>query len=165
MNTMYKIIENLNQRIEESIKSSILYDVSNIMKNLKDLKNGMDFKINGKKVVYGKLRNEASNYPDKIVVGDKFFEVSKDSQKYILIHEACHDVISEFLENNKGIFSEILDSEVFGDKIDGRFDGIFGNFQLEEAMTDALTVYISNKEELKNRYPKAFEYIKKNFKV
>jgi hypothetical protein len=165
-----EVINKILISLNEGIKTTILADVKIFMKALKEdeeMAKSWGHKINGKKVLYSeRIPSEARNEPTRILIGKKFLELSKEIQEHILIHEACHDVISDFMYDNPTAFADLLETDIFGTKTsDGRFDGLFGNYKLEEAMTDGLTVYMTTPNELKTKYPKAYDYVKKNFKV
>lgn len=123
-------------------------------------------KVSGMEIKYNSgLKNEASNKTTHIEVGDKFFDLSEQQRKNIIIHEINHNIASDYLYSQKN-YEEVVDGGAIGTiktTDDGRkyFDGIFGETKVDEAFTEALTVYDNNPDELLKRYPDAYDLIKK----
>lgn len=106
------------------------------------------------------FKGEATvKYGEGIILGEKFFNYDAETKKHILYHEAGH-LLSDL---NRDLQVLIIDNpdnalgEFDTEKL--RFEGIFGETKPEEAWCEAYKLYHLAPQELKSRYPKAYNFV------
>ena len=119
---------------------------------------------------------EAQAFPwhYRIDVTRRFFSVPSLGRKEILAHEIGHfyetSILASALDGSSR-FIELMDSKIFGEgKIRSArafdnssehayFDGVFGTYNLEEAIAESFGNYFVHPAHLKKLYPRAYKFV------
>lgn len=118
---------------------------------------------------------EGRNMTDYIEISDKFFDLSQENKRHVLIHEVAHNITDELLHDDwdgcseDGLFvthkiapkGSVRGDSDFPDYWEGLFGDVGGN-SLSETITDAIVYYYENPEYLKKRGIDAYSYLDKN---
>jgi hypothetical protein len=97
-----------------------------------------------------KLPNEATQKPDGIHLGPKFFKLDSKTKRSVLTHELGHWYRDKFLSL----------SDIMGWEPGEGFYDLFGAGNSEEGFAEAFAVFLINPNEVKKRYPEAYGKLK-----
>lgn len=100
---------------------------------------------------------EAQGGSGKVDISDKFFDLHPEGREFTLMHEIGHTWAFRLPDGEHLKMQGIGEESPFGQ---WQKEYIYGEPTADEAMATGFAAYHLNPDELKTRYPAAYEYIK-----